>query len=66
MRRKARKDCDRVGQPAHVVAEPARSNLVRTVGHDKSIDLIPLYMLHGERYVVEWKVNSVTSPPRTA
>jgi hypothetical protein len=61
MRNNSRKDCDPLWQPAHVGAEPARSNLVRTVGQVKSIELIPLYMLHGERFVVEWKVNVVAS-----
>jgi hypothetical protein len=64
MRNNARKDCDPLWQSAHVEAEPARSNLVRIVGQDKSIELIPLYMLHGERFVVEWEVNAVASQLR--
>ena len=37
----------------------------RTVGQEKPIELVPLYKLHGEHYVVYWKVNSGTSLQRT-
>jgi len=30
----------------------------RTVGQARTTEVIPLYKLHGERYVVYWKVNS--------
>ncbi len=33
----------------------------RTVGQSEPTELIPLYRLHGERYVVYWKVNPRTS-----
>jgi len=39
--------------------EPVRGqNLTfRTVGQARTTEVIPLYKLHGERYVVYWKVN---------
>jgi DUF1680 family protein len=40
--------------------EPVRGQTLtfRTVGQGQATDLIPLYKLKGERYVVYWKVNS--------
>jgi hypothetical protein len=40
--------------------EPVSSQTLtfQTVGQDKPTELVPLYKLHGEHYVVYWKVNS--------
>lgn len=37
----------------------------RTVGQEKTTELIPFYKLHGERYVVYWKVNPRARGRRT-
>lgn len=43
--------------------EPVRGQTLtfRTVGQDRTTEVVPLYKLHGERYVVYWKVNSKAS-----
>jgi DUF1680 family protein len=44
-----------------VEAVPGQALTFRTVGQSESTELIPLYKLQGERYVVYWKVNAGTS-----
>ena len=46
------------GNAKWVEPESSQALTFRTVGQDKPTELVPLYKLHGEHYVVYWKVNS--------
>jgi uncharacterized protein len=52
---------DSDGRASWVEPVPGQTLKFRTVGQAKATELIPLYKLYGERYVVYWKVNSGTN-----
>ena len=46
------------GNAKWIEPDSSRALTFQTVGQDKPTELVPLYKLHGEHYVVYWKVIS--------
>lgn len=46
------------GNAKWIEPDSSRALTFQTAGQDKPIELVPLYKLHGEHYVVYWKVIS--------